>query len=127
MNADPSVAQPVPQPTGALGDERSGQPAFTAAGGSFERPDAVPNVARLLRLRVPVLVRLAQRRMPISAVRDLSIGSVVEFDKSVDMPLDLLVNNHLIGHGVCVKAGENFGLRLTEICDQRQRVLSLAD
>jgi flagellar motor switch protein FliN/FliY len=80
---------------------------------------------RILHLRVPVIVQLATRRMPIGAVRDLSAGAIVEFDKSVDDALDLLVNNRLIGRGHCVKVGENFGLQITRICDPAERVRSL--
>lgn len=77
---------------------------------------------RILHFRVPVIVRLARRTMPVASVRALSVGAVIEFDKSVEDPLDLLVNNHLIGRGHCVKVGENFGLHLARICDPTQRV-----
>lgn len=80
---------------------------------------------RVGRLRVPVIVQLATRQMPIAAVRDISIGSIIEFEKAVEDPLDLLVNNRLIGHGICVKVGENFGLRITEIVSKSDRVRSL--
>lgn len=85
-----------------------------------------PEIARILRLRVPLIVRLATRRMPISSVRDLSIGAIIEFEMPVESPLDLLVNNGLIGEGQCVKIGENFGLRITRVCSQKDRIRSLA-
>ncbi len=84
-----------------------------------------PDVNRLLRLRVPVIVQLATRQMEIAAVRDLSVGAIIEFEKPVEEPLDLLVNNQRVGRGVCVKVGENFGLRVTEICNRADRVRSL--
>lgn len=84
-----------------------------------------PNLERVLRIRVPVIVQLAQRTMPIAGVRDLAVGSIIEFQKSVEEPLDLLVHNRAIGRGICVKVGENFGLRLMEICDRMQRIKSL--
>lgn len=82
---------------------------------------------RVLRLRVPVIVRLAQRPMPISAVRDISVGSIIEFEKSVEDRLDLLVNNRLVGHGQCVKVGENFGLRLSAVISPADRVRTLGE
>lgn len=85
-----------------------------------------PRIARLLRIRVPVIVQLAERQMPIALVRNLSVGAIIEFDKSVDEALDLRINNRLIGHGTCVKVGENFGLRITRIVDRPSRVRSLA-
>jgi flagellar motor switch protein FliN/FliY len=72
-----------------------------------------------------VIVQLATRTMPLLAVRDLSVGAIIEFEKSVDKPLDLLVNNHKIGEGRCVKVGENFGLHIVCISDPRQRICSM--
>jgi len=80
---------------------------------------------RLLHIRVPVIVQLASRHMPISAVCALSVGAIIEFEKNVEEPLDLLVNDRPIGHGHCVKVGEYFGLRVTEICDRADRIRSL--
>lgn len=84
-----------------------------------------PEVKRILRLTVPVVVQLATRQMAIAAVRDLSVGAIIEFEKSLEEPLDLLVNNRLIGHGQCVKVGENFGLRVTKVTSRAQRIRSL--
>lgn len=91
---------------------------------TFELPKD-PDVRRILRIRVPVIVQLAKRVMPISAVRDLSVGAIIEFEKSVEDRLDLMINNRLVGHGSCVKVGENFGLRVMEIVDLAQRIRSM--
>jgi len=80
---------------------------------------------RILRLRVPVIVRLAYRSMPVKAIRALAPGSIIEFEKSVEEDLELLINNHPIGRGVCVKVGEYFGVRLTAIEDRAQRIRSM--
>ena len=86
---------------------------------------ASPELARILRIRVPVIVRLAERRMTLSSVRKLSCGGIIEFDRSVDQPLDLLIRNRLVGRGIAVKVGENFGLRVLEVEDQEQRIKSM--
>lgn len=86
---------------------------------------APADLERLLQLRVPLIVQLATRQMEIVAVRELSVGAIIEFEKPVEDPLDLLVNNRRIGRGVCVKVGENFGLRVTEICTRAERVRSM--
>lgn len=88
-------------------------------------PPSDPDIARILKLQVPVLVQLASRFMPIMAVRDLSLGAIIEFEKCVDDELNLLVNNHTIGQGQCVKIGENFGLRISRICSKTERIQSL--
>ncbi|MFQ5807652.1 MAG: FliM/FliN family flagellar motor switch protein [Phycisphaerae bacterium] len=87
--------------------------------------DAPPEVARILKIQVPVIVQLAARRMSISAVRKLSLGMIIEFHKSVDAPLELLINNHPVGKGDAVKVGEHFGLRVLEIRDAATRIKSL--
>ncbi len=72
-------------------------------------------VRRILRLKVPVIVKLADKKLALGEVVDLSPGSIVEFLKSADTSLELLVNNKTIGRGMPVKVGEKFGLRIDEI------------
>lgn len=84
-----------------------------------------PEIARLLRIRVPIIVELARRTMSIATARTLSPGSIIEFEKPVESELDLLVNNRLIGHGACVKVAENFGLVIHRIADKGERIRSL--
>jgi len=82
---------------------------------------------RVLKLRVPVIVRLAERKMRLSEVLAISVGAIVEFEKPFDASLDLLVNNKEIGQGQAVKVGEQFGLRVVTIGSLRDKVDALAD
>lgn len=84
-----------------------------------------PEVARILRVRVPVRVQLASRRMSIAEVRRLSLGMIIEFHKGIDESLDLLINNHPVGSGDAVKVGEHFGLRVSEVRDAATRIRSM--
>jgi flagellar motor switch protein FliN len=74
---------------------------------------------RVLRLHVPVIVRLANRKILLSEVMRLGVGAIIEFVKSSSEPLELMINNKVIGHGETVKVGENFGLRITRIGDPK--------
>lgn len=76
----------------------------------------------LLRLEVPVIVRLGGREMAMNEVLALAPGAIIELPKNAEEPLDLLVNNKLIGRGAAVKIGENFGLRISQIGDVRERI-----
>jgi flagellar motor switch protein FliN/FliY len=88
-----------------------------------KQPEGVPDdVERILRLEVPVIVKLAERKIMLSEVLRLGTGAIVEFFKRSDEPLELLVNNKAIGVGETVKVGENFGLRITQIGDVRQLI-----
>lgn len=91
-----------------------------------ETPVPTPGIERILRLRVPVVVRLAERDMPLSEVLNMSPGSIVEFERNVNAELDLLVNNCRIGSGAAIKVGERFGIRVSFVGDVRQRIQSLA-
>jgi flagellar motor switch protein FliN len=84
-----------------------------------------PHLRRILGLRVPVSVRLAERTMPVGEVLKFGPGRIVEFDQPVDSELDLLVANRQIGTGVAVKYNEHFGVRVNYIGDIRQRIESL--
>ncbi len=83
------------------------------------------DVRRILRLEVPIIVKLAERKLPLSEVLRLGTGAIIEFVKSNSEPLELLINNKVIALGETVKVGENFGLRITRIGDVRQVIQSL--
>ena len=104
--------------------------ASPSGAGPAEPTKALPNqddisLARILKVRVPVIAQLARRPMSVAIIRDLSVGAILEFEKSVDEELDLLISDRLIGQGHCVKVGEKFGLRITHICDKAERIRSL--
>ena len=82
-------------------------------------------VQRILRLKVPVIVKLAERKLMLSEVMRLGVGAILEFSKASDEPLELLINNKPIGLGEAVKVGENFGLRINQIGDMKQIVAAM--
>ena len=81
---------------------------------------------RILHLAVPVIVKLAERRLTMSEVLRLGVGAIIEFSKANGEPLELLINNKAIGLGEAVKVGENFGLRITQIGDVKSVIRSMA-
>ena len=83
------------------------------------------DVGRILRLQVPVIVKLAERKLMLSEVLRLGTGAIIEFFKRSDEPLELLINNKPIGVGETVKVGENFGLRISQIGDVKQLIQAL--
>src|SRR3954464_15849641 len=77
-------------------------------------------LGRILRLEVPVIVKLAERKLSLSEVMRLGTGAIIEFARGSEEPLELLINNKVIGLGEAVKVGENFGLKITQIGDVKQ-------
>jgi flagellar motor switch protein FliN/FliY len=82
-------------------------------------------LSRILRLHVPVIVKLAERKLTMSEVLRLGVGAIIEFSKANDEPLELLINNKPIGLGEAVKVGENFGLRITQVGDVKAVIRSM--
>ena len=101
----------------------SQRPASSAA--APMQPATGGEVRRILRLEVPIIVKLAERKLMLSEVMRLGTGAIIEFFKSSNEPLELLINNKVIAIGEAVKVGENFGLRITRIGDVRQIIESL--
>ncbi len=83
------------------------------------------DVDAILRLEVPVIVRLGDRRMKLREVLRLAPGSILELPKNAEDALDLLVNNRAIGGGDAVKVGENFGIRIDWIGGAADRIRAL--
>jgi flagellar motor switch/type III secretory pathway protein FliN len=113
---------------GGQGRAPAAAPSSVAAAPSPPPPTARPSTDRLkgiLKLRVPVVVRLAERPMLLSEIMKIVPGKIIEFPRTVDEELDLLVNNHQIGSGVAVKVNERFGLRVTYVGDVKDRLKSL--
>jgi len=118
------------QEAAALASAASAELGEASGAGPAEPTKALPDqddisLARILKVRVPVIAQLARRPMSVAIIRDLSVGAILEFEKSVDEELDLLISDRLIGQGHCVKVGEKFGLRITHICDKAERIRSL--
>ena len=88
-------------------------------------PTSPDELKRILKLEVPVIVKLAERRLPVSEVLRLGVGSIIEFMKRNEEPLELLVNNKAVATGEAVKVGENFGLRVRKVGDPRDLVAAL--
>jgi flagellar motor switch protein FliN/FliY len=86
-----------------------------------------PHIDRILALEVPIVVRLGVRTLRVSEVTALVLGSIIELPKNADTELELMVNNRVVGTGLAVKVGENFGIRISTIGDQAERVAALGE
>ncbi|MBL8877770.1 MAG: FliM/FliN family flagellar motor switch protein [Phycisphaerales bacterium] len=121
---EPSAGASAPARPGAPKKPTAAPPrapsATVALGGS-----AQPDIARILRLRIPVIARLAKRTMSIAEIRRISCGTLIKFEESVDAPLSLMCNNRVFGGGEAVKVVERFGLRITAIDTPADRVRAM--
>ncbi|WP_040948679.1 flagellar motor switch phosphatase FliY [Gorillibacterium massiliense] len=83
------------------------------------------NLNLLLDIPLKVTVELGRSKMLIKDILQLSQGSIIELDKLAGEPVDILVNNKLIAKGEVVVIDENFGVRVTDIINQWERIQKL--
>lgn len=88
-------------------------------------PEQASGLDLILDVPLRVTVELGRTRMPIRDVLELGKGSVVELNKLVGEPVDMLVNGKLIAKGEVVVIDENFGIRVTDIVSPMERFNSL--
>lgn len=80
------------------------------------------NLNLLLDIPLKVTVELGRTQKQIREILELSQGSIIELDKLAGEPVDILVNNKLIAKGEVVVIDENFGVRVTDIVSQKDRL-----
>jgi len=85
-------------------------PAAGAPGGGIP-----PNIARLMDVNLSVTVELGRTKQTLEQVHNLGEQSLVELDKQVGDPIDILVNGKIFARGEVVTVSENFGVRITEL------------
>jgi flagellar motor switch protein FliN/FliY len=83
------------------------------------------NIDLLMDVDLPVSIELGRTRMSISDILALGPGSVVELDKLVGEPVDLLVNQKCVARGEVVVVEESFGLRITQLMSAEERIKNL--
>ena len=83
------------------------------------------NLETLLKVPVGLSIEVGRTKMTINDLMATREGTVIELDRLMDEPLDILVNGSLIAHGVVVLANERFGIQITDIVSRHDRVLSI--
>ncbi len=113
-----------PQHYGApVGREVNVQPVQFANFGAGAAPNLDENNLNLLMdIPLKVTVELGRTQKQIKDILELSQGAIIELDKLAGEPVDILVNNKLIAKGEVVVIDENFGVRVTDIVSQWDRI-----
>jgi flagellar motor switch protein FliN/FliY len=71
---------------------------------------------------IEISVELGRTSKKISEILEYGPGSIIELDKLVGEPLDILANGKYIAKGEVVVIDDNFGIRITEIINPSKRV-----
>ncbi len=116
----------VPPQAPPLGRNVNVQPVQFAnlSAGAFGNIDE-NNLNLLMDIPLRVTVELGRTQKQIKDILEMSQGSIIELDKLAGEPVDILVNNKLIAKGEVVVIDENFGVRVTDIVSQWDRIQKL--
>ncbi|WP_102028226.1 flagellar motor switch phosphatase FliY [Salirhabdus sp. Marseille-P4669] len=89
------------------------------------QPKEKQNLNMLLDIPLKVSVELGRTKKTIKDILEMGSGSIIELDKLAGEPVDIHVNDKLIAKGEVVVIDENFGVRVTDIISQTERIKNL--
>ena len=119
MNQGTAASAPPAAPRAPMEEFGAGAPLNIPAG--LEGP----NLDVILDIPVTISMEVGSTDISIRNLLQLNQGSVVELDRLAGEPLDVLVNGTLIAHGEVVVVNDMFGIRLTDVISQIERIKKL--
>ena len=90
-----------------------------------EMLDGSKTLDLLLDVELPVSVSFGRASVPLKDVLKLTSGSIVELNRGVSDPVELIVNNCVIARGEVVVVEGNYGVRIQQIISARERLRTL--
>ena len=79
----------------------------------------------LLDVELPISVSFGRAHVPLKEVMKLTTGSIVELNRTISEPVDIIVNNCVIARGEVVVVEGNFGVRINEVISRQERLRTL--
>jgi len=116
-NTEPQTAAAGSAPTAATGAEGSSAEG-AASGGDV-------GVGLLYDIELDASLQFGSKEMLLSDVLELGPGDVVELDRHIAEPVDLVVGDRIVARGEVVVANGNFALRILEVATPQMRLESI--
>jgi flagellar motor switch protein FliN/FliY len=88
-------------------------------------PGLSAGIELLLDVELEAALRFGCKELPLGEILDLGPGDVVQLDRHVTDPVDLIVGDKIVARGEVVLVNGNFGLRVTEVASPRKRLESI--
>lgn len=83
------------------------------------------NIDLLLDVELPITVRIGSTEMKLIDIMRLGLGSIIELEKMVDDPVEILANDKLVARGEVVVCDGNYAVKITEVQSREERIRSL--
>jgi len=84
-----------------------------------------PKIGLLCDIDLDATLQFGSREMTLNEVLELGPGSVLELDRHVNEPVDLVVGDRIVAKGEVVVVSGNFALRITEVATPQLRLESI--
>ena len=126
MPKDPTTTDSGDDWAAALNDQDGKTASFSELGVGATNEEGSQNLDFLLDIPLEVTVELGRTKMIINDMLQLTQGSVVELSKNAGETVEIYVNNKLLGKGEVIVVNDRFGVRITEIISQAERVRNMA-
>lgn len=102
-----------------------GEPGPESASGPVARANAVSKTFDLLlEVALPIAVSFGRTSLQIREVLKLNTGSIVELDRFVTDPVEVIVNECVIARGEVVVVDGNYGVRINQLASREDRLRS---
>jgi len=79
----------------------------------------------LMEVELPVSISFGRAHLPLRDVLKLTSGSIVELNRGIQEPVEVIVNNCVIARGEVVVVEGNYGVRINQIVSRQERLRSL--
>ncbi len=112
---------PASAPPAASRTTRSG----SAAAEPAAENGASKSIELLLDIELEASLRFGSREMPLNEILELGPGDVIQLNRHVSDPVDLIVGDKIVARGDVVLVNGNFGLRVTEVAEPRKCLESI--
>ncbi len=96
----------------------------TATAGVFNAGGA-STLALMNDIELEATLQFGSRELTLREVLDLGPGDVIELDRHISEPVDLVVGDRIVARGEVVVASGNFALRITEVATPQLRLESI--
>jgi len=89
--------------------------------------DSVANLKLnlILDFSLEISVRLGNAQRTLGDLLQLTTGTVIELDRMINEPVELLVNDKTFARGEVITIGEHFGIKITSINRPEARLENL--
>ncbi len=85
-------------------------------------PRASSTLNLLMDVELPVSVSFGRTRVRVQEILKLITGSIIELDRSISEPVEVIVNNCVVARGEVVVVDGNYGVRINEVMSRRERL-----